>query len=333
MRIIFMGTPKFASVILEKLNSWARVSNSEVVGVFTNADAKSNRGNKLLPSEVKKCAIENDLAVFDPKTLRDEELQQQIRDLKPDVICVAAYAKILPKEVLEIPRYGCINVHASLLPRWRGAAPVERAILAGDEFAGVSIMKMEEGLDTGDFTETRKTPINDKSTQELTLELADLGAGALVDVLGKLDSGANVVWSGQEDYAKVTAITYADKIDKREVLLSPIDGAQAAARKVQASSDSHPAKCIIDGKVVRITRANIACQVVPDIGSRSGGEVVPDIAYAGVLWHKKKLYLKTSDGLLEVLRLKPDGKKEMDALSFVAGAQNVRKNAASWSEV
>ena len=144
MRIVFMGSPEYAAIILGRL---AEVH--EVVGVYTNADKVRSRGSKTDPTPVKALAEELGLPVFTPRTLRDEAVQEELRALTPDAICVAAYGKILPQAVLDIPPLGCINVHASLLPRWRGAAPIQRAILAGDEIQGVSIMRREAGLYRG----------------------------------------------------------------------------------------------------------------------------------------------------------------------------------------
>ena len=144
MRVVFMGTPAFAATILDDL-----AEQHDVAAVYTRPDAVRGRGKRLEPSPVKAAAERRGLRVLTPRTLRDEAAQRELASFAPDVICVAAYGAILPKEVLDIPRFGCLNVHASLLPRWRGAAPIERAILAGDEEAGVCIMRMEVGLDTG----------------------------------------------------------------------------------------------------------------------------------------------------------------------------------------
>lgn len=175
MRIAFMGSPEFAADILEDIHE-----NMEIVVVYTREDAVRSRGKQLLATPVKVLAQALGIEVRTPKTLRDEAEQDYLRSLGLDAIVVAAYGRILPKEVLDIPRFGCINVHASLLPRWRGAAPIERAILAGDEFAGVCIMRMEEGLDTGDFCVSRSIPIADMNAATLTSELASLGAVSLI---------------------------------------------------------------------------------------------------------------------------------------------------------
>ncbi|MDO4842151.1 MAG: methionyl-tRNA formyltransferase, partial [Phoenicibacter congonensis] len=230
MRVLFMGTPNFARIILSKLIE----SEHDVCAVFTKQDAVSKRGNKLIPSEVKSLCLEAGVDVFTPATLKDEAVQDQIKELNPDVICVAAYGKILPKAVLEAPKFGCINVHASLLPRWRGAAPIERGILAGDESQGVSIMQMEEGLDTGDYCKQVAIDAVGKNAVQLTCELAEAGAAALIDCLNDLEAGKPVDWIQQDE----SQVTYAEKIDKHELSLNESDSAAENVQRVLASADS-----------------------------------------------------------------------------------------------
>ena len=306
MKIVYMGTPEFARIILHELAE----SEHEVVAVYTKEDSVSKRGNKLIPTPVKVEAEEHGIPVYTPKTLKDESVISEIEALTPDVICVAAYGKILPKAVLDIPKHGCLNVHASLLPRWRGAAPIERAILAGDKTQGVSIMKMEEGLDTGDYCAQEEIGAENKSATRLTEELAQVGAKALVNVL----NSSEINWTKQDE----SQVTYANKIEKTELNLSPRKSAVENYRRVLASADSHPAKCVIAGKPVRITVSEIADANV------SEGEVFAQ---------KKILQLRCSQGTLQILKLKPDGKKEMDAVSFIAGNANVREGNATWEAI
>ena len=192
MRVVFMGTPKFAAAILEDL-----AQQHEVVAVYTRPDAVRGRGKRLEPSAVKAAAERLGLSVRTPRTLRDEAVQRELAALAPDVVCVAAYGAILPKAVLDLPRHGCLNVHASLLPRWRGAAPIERAILAGDEETGVCVMRMEEGLDTGAYCVCRTTSVAGKSAADLTEELADLGSHALLTALVRVERGVDA-WTEQD---------------------------------------------------------------------------------------------------------------------------------------
>ncbi len=310
MRVVFMGTPVFAATVLEEL-----ARHHEVVGVYTRPDAVRGRGKKLLASPVKELAQSLELPVFEPRSLRTPEAQQELRDLDPDVICVAAYGAILPREVLDIPPYGCLNVHGSLLPRWRGAAPIERAILAGDEEAGVCIMRMEEGLDTGDYCISRSIPIEDKNADELIDELSNLGARALITAIAHLEEDG-VRWTAQDE----SGVTYAEKLGKGELDLDPGDSADVNARRVQASSATHPARCVVADRGVTITRARVA----------SRQEAPASLGCGDATFIAKRLYLGCVSGMIEVLAVKPDGKKEMDARSFAAGCPVLRSEGAKW---
>ena len=190
MRVVFMGTPDFAASILIELKE-----QHDVVAVYTRADAVRGRGKKLVPSPVKEVALGANIPVFEPRTLRDEAEVERLRALDPDVICVAAYGMILPQAVLDIPKHGCLNVHASLLPKYRGAAPIERAILNGDDEAGVCIMRMEAGLDTGDYCICRSCQIAGMNAERLTGELAD--NNSVCTAFGPYD-----VWSGVQRWVK-----------------------------------------------------------------------------------------------------------------------------------
>ena len=313
MRIVFMGTPSFAAAILEEL-----VSQHEVVAVYTRPDAVRGRGRSLVASPVKELAVSEGIPVHTPKTLRDADEQAKLSAYEPDAICVAAYGMILPREVLDLPKYGCINVHASLLPRWRGAAPVERAILAGDRQAGVCIMRMEEGLDTGDYCVCRSTDIGDKCAEDLTDELANLGARALLTALERIAAGCNDwVKQGEDE------VTYAGKIEKGELDLDPSCSAAVNGLRVQASSEPHPSRCAIAGKRVTVLKA----QVVPEDDAVFGLLQSFEAGFAQFV--AKRLLLACESGVLEVVELKPDGKKAMDAKAFAAGLQ-VLKNGERW---
>lgn len=301
MRIVFMGTPGFAATILENL-----VQHHEVVAVFTRPDAVRSRGKKLLPSPVKQVALESGIAVYTPTSFDDGDATALLAELKPDAVCVAAYGIILPSAVLDIPPYGCLNVHASVLPQWRGAAPVERAIMAGDEITGVSIMRMEEGLDTGDYAIVRTTEVGEKNCTELTLELAELGSAALLATLAQLEQGS-VAWVEQDDFFA----TYAHRIAKREFFLYPSDDALLAVRKVRASSPAHPSKCIVCGRTCTIVDAT-------RVSSRLlRADLALDAGQVGV--HDNRLYLGMADGLVEVGHMRPDGKRTMQGSEFALG--------------
>ena len=313
MRVVFMGTPEFAAAILDDL-----AEQHDVAAVYTRPDAVRGRGKRLEPSPVKAAAERRGLRVLTPRTLRDEAAQRELASFAPDVICVAAYGAILPKAVLDIPRFGCLNVHASLLPRWRGAAPLERAILAGDEEAGVCIMRMEEGLDTGAYCVCRTAVVDGKSAAELTEELADLGSHALLTALVHVERGA-AEWTEQDE----EQVTYASKVGKGELDLDPRDTAEAAVRKVRASSGAHPARAVVAARPVTV----LALRAVEDDRGRelAGGLAAGEVRFAG-----KRLFLGFADGAAEVASVKPDGRQAMDAKAFAAGVQGIKQETLSW---
>lgn len=316
MRVVFMGTPKLAADILVEI-----AQQHEVVCVYTRPDAVRGRGAKLEPSSVKAAAERLGIPVRTATSLRDAEEQAHLAELAPDVICVAAYGCILPREVLEIPRYGCLNVHASLLPRWRGAAPIERAILAGDEQTGVCIMRMEEGLDTGPYCVRRATEVEGKSAAELTDELANLGARALLTGLSVVEQGG-AEWTFQDD----AAATYAEKLAKDELYPDPAEPAAAMVRKVLASSEAHPARAVIAGRSATVERV-----ALPD--DERAAALCDGLEQGAVRFAAKRLFLGTGDGAVEVLSLKPDGKKSMDARAFAAGIQGIKAGGCTWGRV
>lgn len=310
MRVVFMGTPEFAATILEDLSQ-----QHEVAAVYTRPDAVRGRGRKLEPSPVKRTAERLGLPVLEPRTLRDEAVQAELASFEPDVICVAAYGAILPKAVLDLPPFGCLNVHGSLLPRWRGAAPIERAILAGDEEIGVCIMAMEEGLDTGDYCVCRSLPAGSRTAAELTEELAALGASALLTALAQAEGG-NLRWVAQDE----ALVTYAEKIAKGELNLDPAESAVANDRRVRASGGAHPARTVIAGRPLTVLAARVAGDAPAD---RLGSGAAALIA--------NRLLLGCAEGVLEVTEVKPDGKRAMDASSFAAGVPALRGEEGTWS--
>jgi len=222
MRIIFMGTPDFSVPALVALHE----AGHEIVCVYTQPPARAGRGKKLRPSPVQAKAEELGLPVRHPKSLKGAEEQAEFAALDTDVAVVAAYGLILPQAVLDAPRHGCLNIHASVLPRWRGAAPIHRAVLAGDDETGVTIMQMEAGLDTGPMLHVVRTPVARKTTGELTGELAEMGAQATVEVLADL---AAFPPEPQDD----GAATYAPKIDKAEARIDWTRSAEEIERQVR----------------------------------------------------------------------------------------------------
>lgn len=304
MRIVFMGTPDFAVPSLRAL-----AAAHDVALVLTRPDAVRSRGKKLEPSPVKAAALELGLPVLEAKRM-EPEVVDALRAARADVFCVAAYGCILPDEVLTMAPLGCVNVHASLLPRWRGAAPIQRAILAGDAEAGVSIMRIGHGVDTGAYCAQASCSVAGKSADELTSELAELGAGLLLEVLPELAAGT-VSWTEQDE----ALVTHAAKIQKAELRLDPAASAADNERRALASSDAAPARCMLAGKPVRV----LAARVAPVSGAvLAAGE----LAIQG-----GRVLLGCGEGALEVLELKPDGKRAMDAAAWATGQRGA---AVTW---
>ncbi|QPQ56214.1 methionyl-tRNA formyltransferase [Allosphingosinicella flava] len=223
MRIAFMGTPDFAVPTLDALAA----TGHDVLAVYSQPPRPAGRGKALRPSPVQARAEELGIEVRTPLSLKDEDAQKRFRDLDLDAAVVAAYGLILPVPILDAPRHGCLNVHGSLLPRWRGAAPVQRAILAGDRVTGVTIMGMERGLDTGPMYLTRETPIDRKSAGELTQELAKIGAALMVEALEGLDHLSPAPQPEE-------GVTYAAKVDKAEARIDFSQSAETVERQIRA---------------------------------------------------------------------------------------------------
>lgn len=301
MRVVFMGTPQFAVPSLSAL-----ASRHEVTLVLTRPDAVRGRGKALEPSPVKARALELGLPILETNRITPEALDA-VRAAAPDIIAVAAYGCILPDEVLGVAPLGCVNVHASLLPHGRGAAPIQRAVLEGDERAGVSIMEVVHELDAGAYCRQAGVEVGEKDCASLMAELAELGAAELVAALGEIEAGT-AVWTEQDE----AQVTYAAKVTKAEMRLDPADATAVNARRVQASTDAAPARLVIAGKGVRAMSARVAGEKV------APGEVVVT---------KGHVTIGCSDGALELLRVKPDGKREMDASAWAAG---LRGQTLSW---
>lgn len=306
MRVVFMGTPAFAVPSLRALDA-----AFDVALVVTRPDAVRSRGKKLEPSPVKEAALELGLPVLETERMTPEALEA-LRAAQADVFCVAAYGCILPNEVLTMAPAGCVNVHASLLPRWRGAAPIQRCILAGDAETGVSIMRIGQGVDTGDYCAQASCSVPGKTADELTAELGQLGGDLLVKTLPSIVDGT-APWTVQDE----SLVTHAAKISKAEMRLDPAASARDNVRRVLASSDAAPARCIVAGKAARIVLA----QEAPAPSS------ISKLDAGAFAIHDKRLYMGCSDGIIEVLELKPDGKRAMDAASWAAGQ---REREGSW---
>lgn len=304
MRIVFMGTPEFACPSLSAVSK-----SHDVVRVVTRPDAVRGRGKRLEPSPVKALAGELGLAVTEASRMTPE-VMDELRAAKADLCVVAAYGCILPDELLEMFPLGCVNVHASLLPRWRGAAPIQRAVLEGDELAGASIMRVVHELDAGAYCAQVSTAVAGKTSSELLDELGHLGAEALVEAIGRIADGT-AVWTEQDE----SLVTYAHKIEKAEMRLDPADGALANVRRVLASTDAAPARCEVAGKGVRLMRARTCDDAL------AAGEV---------LVSHGRVALGCADGALEVLDVKPDGRREMQASAWAAG---LRADHLAWGRI
>ena len=313
MRVVFMGTPRLAATILRKL-----AELHDVVGVYTRPDAIRGRGKKLVPSDVKALAEQLGIPVFTPESLRSAEARESLLELRPDVVCVSAYGAILPKPILDAAPLGCLNVHTSLLPRWRGAAPIERAILAGDELTGVCIMRMEEGLDTGPYCVRREVAIGDSSASELADALANEGAAALIEAL-KLIAAGEDSWTEQGSGSTI----YAEKIAKGELNPDITDDVRFFVAKVRASSGAHPARATIANRSLAIEQA---APVHDDLGT----ELCASLEAGDALFAAKRLFVCAADGAVEILRVRPDGKKSMDAKAFAGGIQGIRNANIRW---
>ncbi|PXB00149.1 methionyl-tRNA formyltransferase [Pectobacterium carotovorum] len=293
LRIIFAGTPDFAARHLDALLS----SGHEVVGVFTQPDRPAGRGNKLTPSPVKVLAEQHSIPVFQPKSLRPEENQAMVQALNADVMVVVAYGLILPQPVLSMPRLGCINVHGSLLPLWRGAAPIQRALWAGDSETGVTIMQMDVGLDTGAMLHKISCPILQQDTSATLYDkLAELGPRGLLETLEQLADGSAVAET-QND----TLATYAEKLSKEEARLNWQLSAEQLERCIRAFNPWPVSYFIVDEQPVKVWKAEV---IAKEHGSQPGTIIQAD---------KQGIQVATADGILNIQELQPAGKKVMAA--------------------
>jgi methionyl-tRNA formyltransferase len=301
LRLLFAGTPDFAVPCLAALLD----AGHEVIGVYTQPDRPAGRGRKLQMSPVKALALDRGIPVYQPESLkRDPEAVEQLRALGADLMVVVAYGLLLPVSVLEAPRLGCVNVHASLLPRWRGAAPIQRAILAGDAETGVCIMRMEAGLDTGPVYHRVATPIAANETGgALHDRLAELGARALVEALPGIAAGSPAP-EPQDD----ALATYAHKLSKDEATIDWSAPADAIERQVRAFDPWPVAQTILDGATLRIWSAEAESESDAE-GSAAPGTVV------GV--DRTGIRVATGAGRLRITRLQPAGKKPMSAADYL----------------
>ena len=296
MRIVYMGTPDFAVPALEKL---AQSPDYTVAAVFTQPDKPKGRKMVMTPPDVKVCAEKLGIPVFQPSSMRSEEAYNSLKELNPDVIVVAAYGQILPKAVLDLPKFGCVNIHGSLLPKYRGAAPIQQSVLDGEKVTGVTTMLMDVGLDTGDILLKAETEIGENETAgELFDRLAVLGGELIIETLDKLKKGEITPQKQDESLA-----THTSKITKD---LCPIDFNKTAYEvhnKVRGLNPWPVAVTEIAGKTVKVYSSRVS--------DMSGA--------AGTILSLKPFVVACGDKSVELIEIQPQGKKRMTAQAFLAG--------------
>ena len=298
MKLGFAGTPHFAVAALDALSR----SRHTVAAVFTQPDRPAGRGQVLNTSAVKQRAVELGQAVYQPRSFKTPETEELLRSLGLDALVVVAYGLILPAGVLDVPRLGCFNIHASLLPRWRGAAPIQRALLAGDAASGVTIMRMDAGLDTGPMLVARSIPIGERETGgELHDRLASLGGELIVETLNAVAEG-----TAREEPQPDTGVTYARKIDKAEAAIDWSTDVDSVLRQVRAFNPWPIAETMLDGAQLRVWEA----QISPHADPASTPGTVLEASDAGV-------DVACGRGTLRILRLQLAGRKPLPAREFI----------------
>ena len=305
MKIIFMGTPDFAKESLQAIYE----EKHEILGVVTNPDRPKGRGMKMVASPVKEFAISKGLPVYQPEKVRNNnDFIEEMKNLKPDVIVVVAYGKILPKEILEIPPLGCINVHASLLPKYRGAAPIQWAVLNGDKTTGVTTMYMDEGMDTGDMILAENVDIgDDETTGELWDKLSEIGARLLVKTLKKIEDGtANRTKQGED-------FSMAPMLNKN---MARIDWENQTAHEiknlVRGLNPIMGAYTFLDGKKVKFWKVDMVEDVFTENEKVKNGTVI-------LVDRKKGIFIKTKKGVLKVIEIQGENAKRMMIQDYLRG--------------
>ncbi len=298
MKVIFMGTPSFSCPTLEKLISDAEF---EIVGVYTKEPQISGRGQKLTNSPIHDLALKNNLRVFTPKSLRDNSVQKEFANLGADVAVVVAYGLLLPQEILDAPKFGCFNIHPSLLPRWRGASPIQRPIMEGDKKTGITIIKMDKGLDSGDMICQESFDLSGSETYAtLSKKFSDMGAEILVKTLKELGKG-NISFTKQDD----SLTTYAKKIEKSECEIDWKKSAVEIERNIRGLNGSLGAYFMHNGEKIKIFSAEI---LDFDSSENLAGKILDN-----------KLSIQCGKGVIRPLILQRQGKKPMELSEFLLG--------------
>lgn len=305
MKIVFMGTPDFAKDSLEAVYN----AGHEILAVVTNPDKPKGRGMKLVLSPVKEYAVSKNLEIYQPEKIRNNiEFIEEIKKLEPDVICVVAYGKILPKEILEIPKLGCINAHGSLLPKYRGSAPIQWTVLNGEKVAGVTTIYMDTGMDTGDMILKKETEVGeDETTGELWDRLSKIGAELLVETLGKIEEGtAPRIQQG-------TDFSMAPMLNKE---MSKIDWQNKTAQEiknlVRGLNPFMGTYSYLDGKKFKIWKVDIENSTNKDNNEIANGEIICASC-------KEGLYVKVKDGIIKILEIQAENARKMDIQDFLRG--------------
>lgn len=309
MKIVYMGTPDFAVPPLAAL-----VKNGyEVTAVVTQPDKPKGRGKTLLPTPVKEEALKHGIPVYQPKKVRDPEFMEVLKELNPDIIVVAAFGQIIPKAILELPEFGCINIHASLLPKYRGAAPIQQAVIDGEKESGVTIMQMGTGLDTGDMISQAAVPLDEKETGgSLFDKLADLGAELLVKTLPSIFDRTAV----REKQPEESPTPYAAMISKQMGLMDFHKSAQELERLVRGMNPWPSAYTFLNGKTFKIWEASVV--------SVLNGDGKPLAAPGTVIAadsDREGIHVACGKDILVLTEVQLEGKKRMDAASFLRGYQ------------
>ncbi len=303
MKIVFMGTPDFAASILKALYE----EGHEIAAVYTQPDKPKGRSGALVASPVKEYAVAKGLPVYQPDKIKRPENVEILSKIPADVFVVAAFGQILSQEILDMPRYGCINVHGSLLPKYRGAAPIQRAIAEGETETGVTIMQMDKGIDTGDMFSKVSFQIEDTDTEEsVYLKMAEYGSKEIIKVLKDVEAGT-AVKTPQDN----TLATYASMLSKEEGLIDFKKSAKSIDCMIRGFQSWPTAYTMYDGKMLKIYTAKPADSIENmDTTDHEPGALI-------VL--KKNIYVATGDGLLELLEVQLEGKKRMNAMDFARG--------------
>lgn len=303
MKVVFMGTPEFAATILKNIHE----AGHEIVAVYSQPDRPKGRSGKPVASPVKEYALLNNLAVYQPERIKRPEEVELLKTFGADIFVVAAYGQIISKEILDIPRFGCVNTHGSLLPKLRGASPIQRSIANGDTVTGVTVMRMDVGVDTGDIISKVEVPIEDVDDEaSMYAKLAEAGGKLLVETLTDIENGT-ATYTKQDD----SLATYAPMLKKEEGLLDFSNSARAIDCLVRGFKEWPTAYTYVGGKLLKVYKTAVA----------AGGDIAQssDFSAGSFIVTKKNIYVKTGDGIIELLEVQPEGKKRMPAMDFARG--------------